>query len=262
MSNIVPDLEATPVPEGLRLWWFGGPSLAIKTPRATVYLDPYYCQRSDNSPPFLRAIPNVFYPDTVTHADLIISTHDHGDHCDQPTLAPMVAHTAARLAFAPSSLAKAATWPGFPTDRITAMAPGATLTVGDVTLTAEPCRDWSDPQAVTYVLQSQGLTVFLGADTLYFAGLEGIGRRYSVDLAVFALARNRRDIIDAELYLDPPALVRAAQAVGTRRVLPIHWDIWEAWVEDPQALRAPLEGTGIELLLLGQGQSYALAAPR
>lgn len=72
------------------------------------------------------------------------------------------------------------------------------------------------------------------------------------------LARNHRDIIDQELYLDPAELAHAARALKTRRVLPVHWDIWRAWVEEPHLVEPQLAGSGIEPVILAQGESVAV----
>src|SRR5438067_12123820 len=103
-TDVVRAIEAQEVPRGLRLWWLGGPSYAIKSPRTLVYVDPYHSgDRADDPQGFVRAIPNYFFPQTATRADLIISTHDHTDDCAPDTLGPLYARTAARLAGAPCS---------------------------------------------------------------------------------------------------------------------------------------------------------------
>jgi L-ascorbate 6-phosphate lactonase len=256
--EVVPAMEAFAVESGLRLWWFGGPSYAIRSPRTTVYVDPYHGdERAGDPEGFIRAIPNVFFPEDVNHADLILSTHDHIDHCDPDTLRPLCARTDARLVAAPSSATKMADW-DFTAGRVDVMPPGTTKTYADLEITAYPSRDWSDPGAVTFVLRGQGRSVFIGGDTLYLDALEDVGRAEQLDLAILALARNRRDIIDQELYVDPSALARAGRALKPRRLLPIHWDIWKAWQEDPQLVAPHLAGSGIELVILAQGDSLAI----
>ena len=257
-TNVVPAIEAHEVTSGLRLWWLGGPSYALKSPRTLVYVDPYHSgDRADDPQGFVRAIPNYFVPQTVTRADLVISTHDHVDHCDPDTLRPLYAQTAARFATAPSSAHMMATW-GFGAERVQVMAPGTMLAVGDVTLTAYSANDWEDEDAVTLMLESGGVGVFIGGDTLYCDGLDEIGRAHAVDLAVLALGRNRRDIIDAQLYADPAEIARAARALRARKVLPVHWEIWREWVEDPHAVAPHLAGSGTELVILTHGDSLEL----
>lgn len=257
-SDIVPTLEARQVDEGLRLWWFGGPSYAIKSPRTIVYVDPFHSgPREDNAQGFIRAIPNYFFPDTVKRADMVISTHDHLDHCDPDTLRPIYANTNARFAAAPSSARMMAGW-GFAAERVWTMRPGATLTVGDVTLMAYPSRDYEEEDAATFVLTSGGCSVFIGGDTLYLDDLVRVGREHTIDLAIFALARNRPDIIAQQVYADAAEIARAARALGARRVLPVHWDIWREWVEDPHTVAPHLVGSGIEPVILGQGDSLII----
>lgn len=260
-SDIVPALEATQVESGLRLWWFGGPSYAITTPRSIVYVDPYHSgPRADDPDGFIRAIPNYFFPDTVTRADLVLSTHDHIDHCDPDTLKPIYERTKARFAAAPSSAQMMAAW-GFDAARIQTMPPGSTMQAGDVALTAYPSKDWDDEGAVTYVLESNGVSVFIGGDTLYFDGLAAIGGARRIDLAVLALGRNRYDIKSSKLYAEPHELAAAARDLGARRLLPIHWDIWREWSEDPHKVAAHLSGS-IELVILAQGDALDISPAR
>src|SRR5919204_6558069 len=175
-TNVVSTIEAHEVGSGLRLWWLGGPSYAIKSPRTLVFVDPYHSgERADDPQGFVRAIPNYFFPQTVTRADVVISTHDHVDHCDPDTLRPIYARTAARFAAAPSSAHMMATW-GFGDERVQVMVPGTTLAVGDVTLTAYPANDWEDEDAVTLMLESGGVGVFIGGGTPLFFGGGGNGR--------------------------------------------------------------------------------------
>jgi hypothetical protein len=42
--DVVPAMEAYPVhhDHGMRLWWFGGPSYAIRTTQSIVYIDSFH----------------------------------------------------------------------------------------------------------------------------------------------------------------------------------------------------------------------------
>lgn len=256
--DLAPTMEAYAVESGLRLWWFGGPSYAIKSARSILYVDPYHSgPRADDPQGFIRAIPNYLFPEDISRADLVLSTHDHTDHCDPATLNPIAARTSALFAAAPSSAKLMEEW-GFDRKRIRTMGPGSVLRHGDLTLTAFPSADWDDAEAVTFVLEAGGKTVFIGGDTMMFDQMSEIGLRYRIDLAILALARNRRDIIDKPLYFTPEELAQSAKALGARRVLPVHWDIWQAWQEDPHAIAPHLEGSGTEPVILAQGESLAI----
>jgi L-ascorbate metabolism protein UlaG (beta-lactamase superfamily) len=56
-----------------------------------VYIDPYlsnYVEKVEG-PAFERMFPIPFRPEKVTDADWVLVTHDHLDHCDPFTLAPL-----------------------------------------------------------------------------------------------------------------------------------------------------------------------------
>ncbi len=230
----------------------------IRSRTTTVYVDPYYSgDRVGHPLGFERAIPNYFLPEDVTRADVIISTHNHNDHCDQHTLSVLCEHTAARIVAAPSSARKMEAWP-FTLGRVDEFPLGTCKTYGDITIESWPAMDWDDAGAATFVLAHGGRSIFVGGDTLLFEGLGEVADQYQIDLAVLALARNRRDLIDAEVYLDPQGLARAAALLRARRVMPIHWDIWKAWVEDPRTVLPHLEGTCVDLILPRPGEPVVL----
>ncbi len=257
-DDIVPAVEAAPVTSGLQLWWFGGPSYAIKSPRTLALVDPYRSDpRPDDPQGFVRVIPNYFSPRLVTRADLVLSTHDHADHCDPETLRPIYEQTAAVFAAAPSSAVLMRAW-GFAPARVLELTPGVTTTVGDIAVTGYRANDWEDEGAATMVVSAGGASVFVGGDSLLFDDLERIERAQRIDLAVFTLGRNRRDLIDAQVYLTPEEVARGALALQARRVLPVHWDIWDAWVEDPYAVAPYLAGTPTELVVLEQGGTLTI----
>ena len=252
--DIVPAVESFAIDRGLCLWWLGGPSFVVRSRTTTIYVDPYYSDdRAGHPQGFERVIPNYMVPEDVTRADVLISTHNHGDHCDQHTLGVLCSHTAARIVAAPSSARKMEAWP-FTQGRVDEFPVCTSKTYGDITIESWPSKDWDDAGAVTFVLSHGGHTIFAGGDTLLFDGLAQIADEYQIDLAVLALAHNRRDIIDADVYLDPPAFAKATALLRARKVMPIHWDIWKAWVEDPHVVEPHLKGVAAQLILPRPGE--------
>src|SRR5215207_1315702 len=70
-------------------------------PRATVYIDPFTGPSDDK---WVRGVAPPFDASQVRRCDLILSTHEHRDHCDPDALVPMLAGTGARLAGPASSI--------------------------------------------------------------------------------------------------------------------------------------------------------------
>lgn len=79
--ELVARITAEETPAGaVALWWLGQSSFALKGAEIVVYVDPYL-RVSDR-----RLSPPPFPPEAVTSADIILLTHDHGDHVDPASL--------------------------------------------------------------------------------------------------------------------------------------------------------------------------------
>lgn len=81
----------------------------------------------------------------------------------------------------------------------------------------------------------------MSGDTVPFAGTEEIASRYApVDLAILHLGRVQIDPTgDTTFSLSADEAIRYAQALGARKVIPIHFEGWMHFTEGPeQAERA------------------------
>lgn len=79
--TLVEEIDAEAVPPGaVALWWLGQSSFVLKGASAVVYVDPYL-RVSER-----RLSPPPFSPSAVTNADVVLLTHDHGDHVDVASL--------------------------------------------------------------------------------------------------------------------------------------------------------------------------------
>ena len=78
---------------------------------------------------------------------------------------------------------------------------------------------------VLQVLQGSGPTVYVTGDTVFYEQVEEVGRRFDVDVVVANLGRvelpgGPRFTMSAE------DAVTAAQRLGARRIVPLHYDGW------------------------------------
>jgi L-ascorbate metabolism protein UlaG (beta-lactamase superfamily) len=79
--ELVQRISAEQPPAGaIALWWLGQASFALTGAGIVIYIDPYLAV-SDR-----RLSPPPFAPEAVTNADLVLLTHDHGDHVDPRSL--------------------------------------------------------------------------------------------------------------------------------------------------------------------------------
>src|SRR5205823_10498489 len=92
-------------------------------------------------------------PDEVQLANVIISTHEHVDHCHEGTVVPILSNTRACCVAPASSAKRMRSW-GIDDDRIQEVKPGDVITCNDVTISVHPAYDPGEPYAVSYVLSS------------------------------------------------------------------------------------------------------------
>jgi L-ascorbate 6-phosphate lactonase len=241
-------------PEGPVLWALGGPSFVYRTPETTIWIDPYFGGTPDDAvPDAYRATPVPVSPADVRLADIVISTHDHVDHCHEGSVMPILAGTEA-FCVAPRSSAKLMRGWGVPDDRLREVAAGDVVRHGDVTISVHPSHDPNEPEAVTYVLESGGVTFFVSGDTGRFPGLAEIGSGRQIDYALLAFGRT--------WYMSEDEMIVAATELAPRTLLPFHWEFWRNHTGDVAKLfetyHARERAFGIKILLVGD--SLALAA--
>lgn len=212
------EVEQTTVESGILFWALGGPSFLYRTPQTTIWIDPYFYGTPDDAVPDAYRAPAIpVNPDEVRLADIIISTHDHVDHCHSGTLLPILSHTEA-FCVAPRSSAKLMREFGIPPERIKEVQAGDALEFRDVELQVYPSYDPNEPHAVTLVLSSGGTKLFVSGDTWDGPALAEIGATHGLDLALLAFGRT--------WYMTEEQLIAVAQKLRPKTLLPFHWEFW------------------------------------
>ena len=79
-TEIIADVEAFTPPLGIvAVWFIGQAGFIIKFSSGTIcYLDPWLSDLSGGP----RAYPIPLDPHLITHCDILLTSHDHGDHID------------------------------------------------------------------------------------------------------------------------------------------------------------------------------------
>src|ERR1700686_5105162 len=94
-NRLLNDIENSPLKnDALTVWRLGGAGVAIRSGPALIYIDPYLVRPKRDSGSH-RAIPVPFYPEMISKADAVLSTHEHDDHCNERTLMSIQKNTAA-----------------------------------------------------------------------------------------------------------------------------------------------------------------------
>ena len=246
-KTFLDEIERSTPNEGVRFFALGGPSFVYRTPQTTIWIDPYFYGTPDDAvPDAYRATAIPINPDEVTFGDVIISTHDHVDHCHQGTLLPLIRNTPATCVAAPSSALKMREF-GIPSERVRRVTPGEAFRIRDVDFRVYGSHDPGEPHAVTFVLTSGGVSLFVSGDTSDGPALAQVSAENRLDYALLAFGRT--------WYMDEEQLLAVARKLRPNVLLPFHWEFWRNHTGDVNRLfeiyyRDPADFK-IHLLLIG-----------
>jgi len=217
-------------------WWLGQAGVILKMGRQVIYVDPYL------APAGRRLIPPLLDPHQVTNADLVLCTHDHGDHLDPVAIGGIAAASPQAVFLVPRVALP----------RLEALGVGASRAVGlnaeeayraaDVTITAVRAKheffdrtpEGDDPY-LGYLLQWEGQAVYHSGDTLSHEGLLSRLRRQPIAVAFLPIngrdgPRYRRRCLGNMTYQEA---VDVAGESGVRLAVPIHHGMFRDNTEDP-----------------------------
>ncbi len=254
----------TVMPKGkFGLWWFGGPSWGYKSGDDTFLIDNYagpsLVTRYENCGPsqttgashlhWLRLNPQVIDPWKFKKIDASFSTHHHSDHCDIYTVKPLLETTKALFVGPRVTCRMFRKW-GVPEDRIREVKPGDVLKFDETEVLVEKNFDemvyrtttgldsvdkvTMDDVAVSYIFKnSGGKAMFLG-DAIYSDAFASIGKRNTdIDVMICDMGYNAPGGTDK---CSPYDLFRIAEAIGTKVLIPDHYENWASSVIDPDQL--------------------------
>lgn len=258
-------------PGTFAMWWLGCTGIWVKSENSTNICIDIWCgtgKRSRKNPwidpehqmarmsggkkmqPNLRAVPMVFDPFGVRQLDAVLSTHDHNDHMDVNLCAAVLQNIAEPIPFiGPKAVVeKLISW-GVPAERCVTVKPGDVVKVKDIEIhavesfdrtaliTAPPKGDltnipldFMDEKAVNYVIKTPGGTIYHSGDSHYSNYYAKHGNDFEIDVALGSYGENPRAITDKMTASD---ILRMAESLRTKVVIPFHYDIWTNFQADP-----------------------------
>lgn len=195
--------------------------------------------------PFFAGNPQAPHgPEKVTKADIIVVTHDHGDHIGDAL--PICKFTGATLV-SQFEIAKEAESVGVKAE---GMNIGGAIDVQGVKIAfTEALHSSATGHPMGAVVTMDGKTIYHCGDTGLFTDMKLIGELFKPDLAFVP--------IGGRFTMDIPQAVRAVEFIGAPIVIPIHYNTWPIIVADPHEF-AKKVGKKARVVVLKPAESFEL----
>jgi L-ascorbate metabolism protein UlaG (beta-lactamase superfamily) len=139
--------------------------------------------------------------------------------------------------------------------------------IGGVRIIATPARHGPEGiealsgDVIGFLVETPELTIYISGDTVYYGQLDDIGRRFSVDVAFLHLGDAHVEVLgDVSLTMNSDQAVQLARSLDANTVVPVHYDSWAHFAEDPERITEAFTRAGMtnRLLMLTPGIAQRL----
>jgi L-ascorbate metabolism protein UlaG (beta-lactamase superfamily) len=227
--------------EALQITWLGHSSFRLRTPGGKeILFDPWYTGNP--------AFPEATRPKA---ADLILISHGHSDHITDAVA--MGKATDATIV----GIWEVTSWLGAKgVKNLEPMNKGGTITAKGLRITMTDARHSSSADKdLTYLGEAAGFvvtlengqTIYYAGDTSLFGDMKLIAELYKPDIAFLP--------IGDRFTMGPDTAAIAAQWLGVKQVVPMHYGTFPLLTGTPHQLEQHLKGKGIEVLTLQPGET-------
>jgi L-ascorbate metabolism protein UlaG (beta-lactamase superfamily) len=218
----------------MKITWIGHSALKLQGSKI-IFIDP-----------FLSGNPVASMSmDNVSQADLVVVTHDHGDHLgDAYAICKKTGATLVSI----YEIADAAAQKGLKAE---SMNVGGTITVDGVSVSLVPAIHTAGlgGTATGTVVEMDGKKVYHAGDTGLTMEMQLIGEMYKPDIGFLP--------IDGRFNMTPRLAARAVELLKIPKVVPIHYDTFPLVNSSPQEFKR-LVGDKSEVIVIKPGETLEL----
>ena len=240
--------DSPAVPSGHAITWFGHSTFVLRTAKGLrIMFDPWL-KDNPTCPEALKKVPPL---------DLILVSHGHFDHAGDAVNA---ARSSGAAVVAIYELAESLERQGV--KNVKPMNMGGTVEVNGVTATMVQAIHSSSADesghrlyvgiAAGFVVRLEdGLTIYFAGDTALFGDMKVIRERYAPSVAFLP--------IGDRYTMGPEDAAIAAEWLGVRSVVPMHYATFPELTGTPEQLRTHLRSRNVTVLDLRPGDTRAIA---
>ena len=257
--------------DDLHIWWLSQSGFLVQWHGSHLLFDPYLSDSlsrkyAATNKPHTRMTERVIAPDALDFIDLTTSSHNHTDHLDGETLAALMqANPEMQLLVPAANRAFAADRLGVDPDKLEAIDAEQSIALGAFEIHAVPAAheelardDLGRHQFVGYVAKLGPWTIYHSGDTIPYDGMEANLRQWKIDVALLPINGRRPERrVAGNLWGREAA--NLAKAIGTRTVIPCHYDMFEFNTETPEEFETTCQALAQAHHTLQAGQRWSSA---
>jgi L-ascorbate metabolism protein UlaG (beta-lactamase superfamily) len=218
----------------MNITWIGHSALKLEGSK-TVFIDP-----------FLSGNPTASMGlDDVSEADVVVVTHDHGDHLGDGFA---ICEKTGAVFVSFYEIAEAAAKKGLKAEM---MNVGGTVVVGGVSVSMVPALHTGGlgGTATGVVIEMDGQKVYHAGDTGLTMEMKLIGEMYRPDIGFLP--------IDGRFNMTPRLAAKAVELLGLPKAVPFHYDTFDAIKSSPEEFKNLITGD-CDVIILNPGDTYEL----
>lgn len=271
-------LAAREDPDELHLWWIGQSGFLVQWHSHHLLLDPYLSDSlthkySRTDKPHVRMTERVVAPERLNFIDVVTSSHNHTDHLDKETLAPLMrVNPRMKLVIPEANRSFVCDRLGTVLEFPHGLNAGARKHFGVFEIEAVPAAhpdlerdEWGQHKYLGYVIRCGDLTIYHSGDTLLYEGMEATVACFQPDLALLPI---NGDVPERRVAgnLNGREAATLAKSIGAGVVIPCHYDMFEFNTASPEEFIQACERLQQPHRVLKAGERFtlkrtAIAAP-
>ncbi|HKD36444.1 MAG TPA: MBL fold metallo-hydrolase [Pirellulales bacterium] len=264
---LLADIKSAGATRGeLHLWWLGQSGFLIQHDGRHLLVDPYLsdsltAKYAATDKPHVRMTERVIAPERLDFVDVAASTHNHTDHFDPETLAPLLAVNPKLAIVVPAANREtAAERLGVSSDRLLGIDDGQAVDVGEFELTAVPAAHETierDEQGrmrfLGYLIRAGGFTVYHAGDTVLYEGMVARLASQPIDVALLPInGREPARRVAGNLWGREAAWL--AREIGARVAVPCHYEMFKFNTATPEEFVAECNRLGQPFRVVKAGE--------
>jgi L-ascorbate metabolism protein UlaG (beta-lactamase superfamily) len=258
-------------PESFDIWWLGQSGFLLQWNRKCLLIDPYLSNSltkkyAATNKPHVRVSELVVEPQLLDFIDIVTSSHNHTDHLDAETLAPIFKLNPTAIFIIPEANRS------FVVDRVkcdSAFPIGLNdrekIAVNEFTFYGIPAahntieRDEDGrSKFMGYVIEFGKFKIYHSGDTLWYDDIVERLRPFTVDVAFLPINGNdpSRGVAG---NLNAEEAARLGRQINARWVVPHHYDLFEFNTADPMTFVREAEKYGQSYRILRLGEKWTVS---